>query len=252
MTENSTNYIYGKNAVLEAVMKNPKRINKIYIAQNIGLDNRLKQIKELAYQNSIVVQFANLHNKKFPKDVPTQNVIADIAPVEYMALEDFTEKMKEKEGFKKVVILDGVQDPHNFGAIIRTCACAGYDGIIVASHRACPLNATVEKTSSGALNHVHIIKVSSLPATIDFLKNNSFWIIATDSRCEDNYFDIDYTDMNFAFILGAEGDGITKTLMNKADFKIKIPTNFESLNVSSTCAVIVYEALRQILTKSKI
>lgn len=249
--KNLNNYIYGKNSVFEALDKNPKRVNKIYISKNIGLDNRLKRIIELAKENSIIFQFVNLKTDKFPQNVNHQGVIADISPVEYMDFEDFLEIMDKKEGYKKIVILDNVQDPHNFGAIIRTLCCAGYDGVIVANHRACPITSTVEKTSSGAVNAIPIVKVNSLSGTIDTLKNKDWWIIATDAECKDNYFEIDYTDMNFAIIMGAEGSGITKTLMNKADFKIKLPTNFESLNVSATCAVIVYESIRQILTKQK-
>ena len=249
--KNFDNFIYGKNAVLEALDKNPKRVNKIYISKNFGLDNRLKKIVELAKENSIIYQFVNLKTDKFPQNINHQGVIANISPVQYMDFEKFLAIMDKKEDYKKIVILDNVQDPHNFGAIIRTLACAGYDGIIVSNHRACPINSTVEKTSSGAVNAIPVVKVNSLSGAIDVLKNKDWWIIATDAECRDNYFEIDYTDMNFAIIMGAEGSGITKTLMNKADFKIKLPTNFESLNVSNACAVVVYESIRQILTKRK-
>ncbi|MBE7705895.1 MAG: 23S rRNA (guanosine(2251)-2'-O)-methyltransferase RlmB [Cyanobacteria bacterium SIG30] len=246
---NFSNYIYGKNAVLETLDRNSSRINKIFVSKNIGLDNRLKKIIELAKQKSIIIQFTNLNNDKFPKDIPHQGVIAYVSPVEYMKFEDFLDKMDEKEGYKKIVILENIQDPHNLGAIIRTCACAGYDGIMLANHRACPINTTVEKTSAGAVNHIPIIKVNSLSSAIDTLKNKDWWIIATSARCEDNYYDIDYTDMNFALIMGSEGPGVTKTLMNKADFKVKLPCNFESLNVSNATAVILYESVRQISIK---
>jgi len=242
-------YIYGKNAVLEALEKNPKRINKVYISQTARPCNRLKKIKELSRFNSIVISFTNLNSEKFEKEIPHQGVIASVAPVDYVDFEEFLEQ--KKDGYRKIVILDGVQDPHNFGAIIRTCACSGYDAVIVANHRSCPLNATVEKTSAGAINHVPIIKVNSLSGTIEILKKSDWWIIAADAHAKDNYFEIDYTDMNFALILGSEGSGITKTLMNKSDFQIKLPCNFESLNVSTACAVILYESVRQILCKNQ-
>ncbi len=243
MQEN--NFIYGKNSVVEVLEKNPRRINKIFISKNIGLDNRMKKIKELAYQNSIIVQYVNLNTPKFPQNVNHQGVIASISPVSYMEFEDFLEKSKNKKDYTKAVILDGVQDPHNLGAVIRTCACAGFDAVIVPNHRACPLNATVEKTSSGAINQIDIVKVNSLSSTVIALKNNDWWIIATDAECKDNYFDIDYTNMNFAIVMGAEGTGVTRTIMKEADFRVKLPTNFESLNVSAACAVIVYESVRQ-------
>ena len=250
MLENkkTENYIYGKNAVLEAIDKQSSRINKIFISNNIGHDNRIKRIIELSKQKSIVVQFTNLNNKNLPKDINHQGVIAYVSPVEYMKFEDFLDRMDKKEGYKKIVILENIQDPHNLGAIIRTCACAGFDGVMISNHRACPINMTVEKTSAGAVNYIPIIKVNSISSAIDTLKDKDWWIIATSARCEDNYYDIDYTNMNFAIVMGAEGPGVTKTVMNKADFKVKLPTKFESLNVSTATAVIVYEAIKQIST----
>lgn len=245
------NYIWGKNAVLETLLKNPKRINKIYISKNIGLDNRLKKIKEEALNNSVIIQFTNLNKyldiikEETGEDVNLQGVVASVSPVEYMSLEKFIEACPDKK-YRKIVVLDGVSDPHNFGAIIRTTTAAGYDGILVGNHRSCPVTPVVEKTSAGAVNHIPIIKANSLSGAVDFLKNNDWWIIALDMNNSDNYFDVNYKDMNFALILGAEGDGISKTLLNKADFKIKVPSKFESLNVSSCAAVVIYETVRQI------
>jgi len=245
------NYIWGKNAVLETLLKNPKRINKIYISKNIGLDNRLKKIKEEALNNSVIIQFTNLNKyleiikEEVGEDVNLQGVVASVSPVEYMNLENFIEACPDNK-FRKIIILDGVSDPHNFGAIIRTATAAGYDGILIGNHRSCPITPVVEKTSAGAVNHIPIIKTNSLSGAVDFLKNNDWWIIALDMNNSDNYFDVNYKDMNFALILGAEGDGISKTLLNKADFKIKVPSKFESLNVASCAAVVIYETIRQI------
>ena len=246
--ENQNNYIYGKNPVLEAVIKNPKRINKILIQNNIGFDNRIKKIIELAKAVSLQVQFTNLNNKTdLDREINHQGVMALVSPVEFIEYQDFIQSLEGKKG-KKIVILDSISDPHNFGAIIRTCACAGFDGIVVSNHRACPITSTVEKTSAGAVNYIPIVKVNSLSSIVEDLKNNNWWIIATEVEAKDNYFNVDFKDMDFAIILGAEGKGVNKTLLNKADFKVRIPTKFESLNVSTACAVIVYEALRQIET----
>ena len=247
--ESITNYIYGKNTVFETICQNPKRINKIYFSDGINFDNKLKKINELAQKNSILVQFTNLNKfyKYFSdadKKIIFQGVVASVSPVEYIDFDEFLNK--KSNTYRKVVILDGVEDPHNFGAIIRTLAAASFDAVIIPKHRSCPINSTVEKTSCGAVNHICIIKTNSLPSIVDTLKKNNWWIIAADGQSKDNYFDISYKDMNFAIILGAEGEGISKTLLNKADFKIKIPSNFESLNVSAACAIIVYESIRQI------
>ena len=243
--KNSNNFVYGKNPVLEILENNPQRINKIYVQQGISYDNRLKKIIEKANEKRIIIQKTNLQKflQFFNENVNFQGIIASVSSVEYVELDEFLNN--KKEGYKKLIILDSVSDPHNFGAIIRTAVSAGFDGILIANHRSCPITPIVEKTSSGAINHIPIIKTTSLSASIDELKRNDFWVIATQMNASDNYFEIDYTDMNFVLVMGSEGSGISKTILNKADYKVKIPGNFESLNVSCATAVIAYEALRQ-------
>ena len=242
-------YVYGKNPVFEILLKNPKRINKIYFQKGNFFDNRLKKINELAYQNKIQVQYLNLQkfNDYFVDKPNFQGVIASVCPVEYVELLDFLEK--NKKDYKRIVILDSIEDPHNLGAIIRTVAAAGFDAVMVSNHRAAPITATVEKISSGAVNHIPIIKTTSLSTSVDILKKHDFWVIATQMEAKDNYYEIDYTDMNFALVMGSEGKGISKTILNKADFTVKLQSNFESLNVSAAAAVIIYEAKRQIEIK---
>ncbi len=249
--ESQNTYVYGKNPVLEILQTSPQRLNKIYIQQNISYDNRIKKIIELANYNKIIIQKTNLQKFSgyFEENTNLQGIIASVSSVGYIELEEFL-KIK-KEDYKKLIILDNIQDPHNFGAIVRTAAAAGFDGILVSNHRSCPITPTVEKISSGAINHIPIIKTSSLSASIDELKRNDFWVIATQMQADDNYFEIDYTDMNFAIVVGSEGSGISKTILNKADYIVKIMSNFESLNVSAATAVIAYEAMRQICLKSK-
>ena len=250
--EKKFNYIYGKNTVFELLSKNPQRINKIYIQKNISFDNRLKKIIDLANEKKVIIQMTSLQKfiEFFEEQPNFQGVIASVSPVDYIDLGDFLEN--KKEGYSKIIILDSVSDPHNFGAIIRTAAAAGFDAIMVSNHRSCPINATVEKTSSGAINHIPIIKTTSLSSGIDLLKKRDYWVIATQMQARDNYYEIDYTDMNFALVMGSEGSGISKTILNKADITVKLESNFESLNVSAAAAVIAYEALRQInIKKSK-
>jgi len=249
------NYIYGKNPIFEILTNSPKRVNKLYIQKNISYDNRLKKIVDLARENKIIIQNVNLQkfSNFFEENINFQGVIASVSPVEYIELDEFLEKTKntETKHFKKIIILDGISDPHNFGAIIRTAAAAGFDAVMVSNHRSCPINATVEKISSGAINHIQIIKTTSLSSSIDVLKKNDFWVIATQMEARQNYYEIDYTDMNFALVMGSEGSGISKTILNKADFTVKLESDFESLNVSAATAVIVYEAKRQINIKAK-
>ena len=243
--------IYGKNAVIEALEKGNRTFNKILISSSAHADSKIEKIKELAKNRDIVFQFVTIQklNQLEPEGCH-QGVIAQIAPIKYIDLEDFIENHRDKTS--SVVILDGVEDSHNVGAIIRSCVCAGIDGIILPSRRGVLINSTVEKTSAGAINHISIIKVNSLVNTIQRLKENNWWVIASDHHAKDNYYDVDYTDMNFALIMGAEHAGISKSLLKLSDFVIKIPmlTNFNSLNVSNAAAIILFERCRQLLLKT--
>ena len=238
--------IYGKNAVIEALQSGEREFNKILISNNARADIKIEQIKKLAQKRGVVFQF--VAKEKLNSLEPSgshQGIIAQIAPVKYVDLGDYIEI--NKGNFAPVVILDGVEDSHNVGAIIRSCVCAGIKGIILPSRRGVLINSTVEKTSAGATNHISIIKTNSLVNAIQKLKENNYWVIASDHHSDQNYFDVDYTDMNFALIMGAEHSGISKSLLKLSDFRVKIPmlTNFNSLNVSNAAAIILFEAVKQ-------
>ena len=236
--------IYGKNAVLEALESGDREFNKIFISNNSRPDSKLEKIKELASKHGVIFQFvAKEKLNQLEPEGRHQGVIAQISPVKYVDLDDFIEKHRDSQ--TSLVVLDGVEDSHNVGAIIRSCVCAGVTGIILPSRRGVLINSTVEKTSAGAINHISIIKVNSLTAAIQKLKENNYWVIASDHHAKDNYYDIDY-NMNFVLIMGAEHSGISKSLLKLADFKVKIPmlTNFNSLNVSNAAAIILFEAVR--------
>ena len=242
--------IFGKNSVLEALTAGNREINKILISKNIHSDTKLNQIKELAREKGIVFQFVAKEKFQPYAQYNHQGVIAQISPVKYADLDDFLSGRHENSS---LVILDGVEDPHNLGAIIRTCVCAGVAGIIIPSRRNVQVNSVVEKTSAGAINHIPIIKVNSLVNAVQKLKNSDWWIIATDASAKDNYFDINYCDMNFAIIMGAEHAGVSKSLLKISDFVVKIPmmNNFNSLNVSNALSPIIFESVRQKIKQSK-
>ena len=247
--ENS--YIYGKNAIIEALEAGNREFNRILISNNSRADEKLERIKELAKSNGIVFQFVGKEKlNQIAQEGRHQGVIAQIAPVKYMDLDEFIEKNSSE--LTSIVILDGVEDSHNLGAIIRSCVCAGVKGIVLPSRRGVLVNSTVEKTSAGAVNHISIIKVNSIVNAVQRLKEKNYWVIAADHHSEDNYYDIDYTDMNFALIMGAEHAGVSKSLMKLSDFKVKIPmlTNFNSLNVSNAAAIILFESVKQRLSKN--
>lgn len=241
--------VYGKNSVIEA-LSGDRQINKILISKTNHSDNKIEQIKELAQRRGIVFQFAGKDKFMPYNGLNHQGVIAQVAPVEYVELEDFIESHRTNSS---IVVLDGVEDVHNIGAIIRTCVCAGVDGILIPSRRNCQITPVVEKTSAGAINHIDIIKVNSLSGAVQKLKDNNWWVIATDAQSEKNYYDIDYCDMNFAIVMGGEHTGVSKTLLKMSDFQVKIPMlkEFNSLNVSNAMSIIVYESVRQKLSKNK-
>lgn len=236
--------IYGKNAVLEALIASNREINKILISKNIHSDSKLNQIKELAQKKGIIFQF--VAREKFTQwaEFNHQGVIAQISPIEYTDLDEFLDQKHENSS---LVILDGIEDSHNLGAIIRTCVCAGASAIIIPSRRNVQINPIVEKTSAGAINHIPIIKVNSLINAVQKLKNCDWWVIATDASAKDNYYNINYCDMNFALIMGAEHAGVSKSLIKEADFLVKIPMlkDFNSLNVSNALSAIIFETVRQ-------
>ena len=245
-------FIYGKNAIIEALETNNREFNRILISNTSRADEKIEKIKELAKANGVVFQFVGKEKlNQIAQEARHQGVIAQVAPVKYMDLDEFIDKNSDE--LTSVVILDGVEDSHNLGAIIRSCVCAGVKGIILPSRRGVLVNSTVEKTSAGAVNHISIIKVNSIVNAVQRLKERNYWVIAADHHADDNYFDIDYTDMNFALIMGAEHAGISKSLLKLSDFKVKIPmlTNFNSLNVSNATAIILFESVKQKTKKSK-
>ncbi len=249
--DNNFDVIYGKNSVLEALNSGNREINKILISKNIHTDVKIAKIKELAQQKGIIFQFVGKEKFQQYDEFNHQGIIAQIAPIKYMELEEFIEQNANKDKFSSLVILDGVEDSHNLGAIIRTCVCAGVDGIIIPSRRNVLVNSTVEKISAGAINFIPIIKVNSLINAIQRLKENDWWIIATDASANDNYYDVKYNDMNFAIVMGAEHAGVSKSILKASDFIVKIPmqNNFNSLNVSNALSAIIFETLRQKLKK---
>lgn len=242
--------IFGKNSITEAIVSGTREINKILISKNIHTDAKIEKIIDLAKEKGIVFQFVAKEKFTPYAEFNHQGIIAQVSPIKYMELEEFLEKSHTNSS---LVILDGIEDPHNFGAIIRTCVCAGVAGIIIPARRNVQVNSIVEKTSAGAINHIPIIKVNSLSSAVQKLKTSDWWIIATDASAKDNYYNIKYDDMNFALIMGAEHAGVSKSLLKMSDFTVKIPmlTNFNSLNVSNAMSIIIFESVKQKLSNVK-
>ena len=244
------NIIYGKNAIIEALKSGRRNFNKIIISKTNRPDVKINQIKELASSNGVPFIFTEREKFAPYNEYNHQGVVAFVSPIEYVDLDDF---IATHPSNSTLLMLDGVEDPHNIGAIIRTCVCAGIDGIILPSRRTALISEITEKTSAGAINHISIIKVNSPVNAIQRLKENNWWVIASDHHARDNHFEIDYMNMNFVLVMGAEHSGISKSILNLSDFKIKIPmlTDFNSLNVSTAASIIIYEYVRQKLAAKR-
>ena len=167
------NFIYGKNAVIEALETGQREFNRILISSTSRSDEKIEKIKELAKSAGVVFQFVGKEKlNQIAQEARHQGVIAQVSPVKYTDLDDFITQNSDNN--TSVVILDGVEDSHNLGAIIRSCVCAGVKGIILPSRRGVLINPTVEKTSAGAVNHISIIKVNSIVNAVQRLKENNY------------------------------------------------------------------------------
>ena len=226
--------VYGRNVAKE-VLQEPKKVRKVTLLK----DFKEKEILSLIEKNKIKVNY--LDKKEFSKfdKFSHQGIIIDIEDFSYTDYEDFL-----SVDDAKIVILDHLQDPHNLGAIIRTCEAAGVLGIIIPKDRSVDINSTVMKTSAGALENVKIAKVTNLVNVIDELKDNGYWIVGTSLDGNLDYRDVDYTG-KIALIIGNEGDGMSKAVKDSCDYLTKIPMygKINSLNASVAAGIMIYEMI---------
>jgi 23S rRNA (guanosine2251-2'-O)-methyltransferase len=173
-----------------------------------------------------------------------QGVLAVTSEKDYSDVSDLLEQRRGKQAF--IVVLDGVEDPHNLGAILRTADAAGVDGVVIPERRAVGVNATVAKASAGAAEYVPVAKVTNINRALDELKKNNVWTVGLDERGDTNYDQVDYA-MDCALVFGAEGHGLHDLVRKSCDFVVKVPMlgRVPSLNVSVAAAVVMYEVARQ-------
>jgi len=237
--------IEGRNAVIEA-LRSGTNIDKIFILKG-EVDSTLKHIASKARATGIVVVDAD--KRKLDSMSITnshQGVIAMIAYAEYVTVDDILDIAKQRGEEPLIIICDEISDPHNLGAIIRTCEATGAHGVIIPKRRSAGVNATVAKASSGAIFHMAIARVSNLTATIKELKKAGVWIYAAAMDGESSLWQSDFTSST-AFVIGSEGTGISRLISENCDHKVNIPMrgNLSSLNASVSAAVLMYEAVRQ-------
>ncbi|MDU3213995.1 MAG: 23S rRNA (guanosine(2251)-2'-O)-methyltransferase RlmB [Staphylococcus epidermidis] len=230
--------IVGRHAVKEAIISG-HAINKILIQDGIK-KQQINDILKNAKSQKLIVQTVPKSKLDFLANAPHQGVAALVAPYEYANFDEFLQKQKKKDRYSTVIILDGLEDPHNLGSILRTADASGVDAVIIPKRR------SVAKASTGAIQHVPVIRVTNLSKTIDELKDSGFWIAGTEASNATDYRDLQ-ADMSLGIVIGSEGQGMSRLVSDKCDFHIKIPMVG---HVNSLNAYEVYRKRHQLEEKS--
>ena len=235
--------VAGRNAVME-LLKSEKDINKLYVEHG-ERHGSINEIIAKAKEARIVM--VEVDKSKLDQMVENhQGVVAIVPPFNYSEVDEILDVAKEKGEDPFLLILDGIEDPHNFGSIIRTAETAGVHGIIIPKRRNVAVNATVAKVSTGATSYVKIARVNNLNDTIRKLKDAGLWVIGTDGDADTLYYNQDLKGP-LAIIIGSEGFGMSKLVKENADILIKIPMKgkITSLNASVSAGIVIYEAVKQ-------
>ena len=236
--------IYGRNPVKEAYRAG-KTIEKLYLPKGAP-DPVLSPIYKMAKEKRTVISYVDKFTMdKLSEGGNHQGVLAQITDFDYSSVEDILALAKEKDEDLLIVLLDGITDPHNLGAIVRSAECFGAHGIVIPKHRSVSVNDTVVKVASGATEHMLIAKVTNINDTIRMLKEHNVWVYATDFDGKAPK-DANLTG-NVAIVIGSEGEGIHKLTKELCDDTLTIPEygKINSLNASVATGIILYEAVRQ-------
>ena len=244
MTEIEVEMIGGKNPVVEA-LRSGRELNKIWIAEGLNKKS-IGEILSLAKEKGIIVQAVPKQKLDGMLDINHQGIVASVAAYEYAELEDLFDVAKKREEDPFFILLDELEDPHNLGSILRTADAAGVHGIIIPKRRAVGLTGVVAKASTGAIEHIPVVRVNNLSQTVDELKKRGVWIAGTDAAESVDYRQMDAT-LPLAVIIGSEGKGMSRILKEKCDFLYHLPMvgHVTSLNASVAASLLMYEVLRK-------
>jgi 23S rRNA (guanosine2251-2'-O)-methyltransferase len=238
------NFIYGINAVAEALKARGRAFEWVAVSKERH-DLRLQRVVDQCRRQGVAVRFlVRPELDRMAGNNAHQGVVAVTSAKQYNDLDDVLAAKRGQHSL--VVVLDGVEDPHNLGAILRTADAAGVDGVVIPERRAAGVTATVTKASAGASEHLPVAKVTNIARTLEELKSNNLWIVGLDERGSQPYDSLDYS-MDCAIVLGAEGKGLHDLVRKKCDFLVSIPMlgKVPSLNVSVAAGVVLYEIVRQ-------
>lgn len=237
--------IEGRNSVIE-LLESGRDINRILVAKG-EKHGSIHKIIAMAKERKILINEIERNKLNQMAQTPNhQGVIAIVPPFNYCEVEDILEVAKQKNEKPFLLLLDGIEDPHNLGSIIRTAETAGVHGIIIPKRRAASVNSTVNKVSAGAVSYMKIARVNNLNETIRYLKEQDIWICGTDADTKIEYTKQDYK-MPIAIVIGSEGFGMSRLVKENCDFLVKIPMQgkITSLNASVSAGIIMYEAVKQ-------
>ncbi len=241
--------IEGRNSVLE-LLESGKDVNKIFVTrgEKHGSINKILGIAK--ERKIIVVEKDKKQMDEMAQEENYQGVIAIVPPFEYVEISDILEVAKERNEDPFVIVLDGIEDPHNLGSIIRTAETAGVHGVIIPKRRAVSVNSTVNKASAGAVEHMKIARVTNISDAIEELKKAGLWVCGTAVDTNKYYYNQDLTGA-LAIVIGNEGKGIGEKVKKNCDFLVKIPMKgkVQSLNASVSTGIVVYEAVKQRIRK---
>lgn len=243
--------VEGRNSVLE-LLESGKDINKIFVTKGERHGSINKIVAIAREKKVIIVEKDKRQMDEMAQNENYQGVIAIVPPFEYCKIEDILDVAKERNEDPFVLILDGIEDPHNLGSIIRTAETAGVHGIIIPKRRAVGVNSTVNKVSAGAVEHMKIARVTNISDSIDKLKDAGLWICGTDINTEKYHYNQDLTGP-LGIVIGNEGSGISDKVKKNCDFLVKIPMKGKvtSLNASVSAGIVIYESVKQRLIKEK-
>lgn len=241
--------IEGRNSVLE-LLESGKDVNKIFVTrgEKHGSINKILGIAK--ERKIIVVEKDKKQMDEMAQEENYQGVIAIVPPFEYVEISDILEVAKERNEDPFVIVLDGIEDPHNLGSIIRTAETAGVHGVIIPKRRAVSVNSTVNKASAGAVEHMKIARVTNISDAIEELKKAGLWVCGTAVDTNKYYYNQDLTGP-LVIVIGNEGKGIGEKVKKNCDFLVKIPMKgkVQSLNASVSTGIVVYEAVKQRIRK---
>jgi 23S rRNA (guanosine2251-2'-O)-methyltransferase len=242
--EQHNDIISGRNPVREALRCDDKTINKILISRQAH-GTAIKEIIRLAKERKIPVH--HVPPERFDKfrNQNNQGIIAEVSPIQYLDLESLINKVNKKNR-PFIVILDGINDPHNLGAIIRNAVAFGADGIIIGKWRSANVNETVTRTSAGAVEHISIARVPNIAESINDLKDNGYFVIGSENNSE-NILGKTAISFPLALVIGSEGEGLKHLTKKRCDKLISIPQTsvISSINASCASAILLYEVFKQ-------